>query len=57
MNKLPAAAKLEMLMELLKRKEVHECDKCSHTHEVELGILTPEEIKGLLLNEEKTKPS
>lgn len=47
-NKLSPAAKLAMAMDLLKRKEIHTCDKCDHTHEVELGLLEPEEVKKLL---------
>ena len=45
-NSLPktTAGKLQMLMDLMKRKEIHKCDKCDHEHEVEIGFLEPEEV-------------
>lgn len=42
-----------MLTELIKRKEIHTCDKCDHTHEVELGLLEPEEVKKLFYTDEE----
>lgn len=36
---MSAAGKLQMLMELLKKKETHQCDHCDQEHEIESGIL------------------
>lgn len=48
MNK---AEKLQFLLNMLKKKETHECEKCDHTHEVETGFLSDDEINKLI-NEE-----
>lgn len=42
------AERMQVLMDLLKRKEVHECDKCGESHEIELGVLEEQDIKALL---------
>lgn len=40
-----------MLLDLLKKTEIHKCDKCDHEHEVETGILEPEQFEKLLKEE------
>lgn len=38
------AGKLELLFNLRKRKEIHECSVCGRHHEIETGILSPKEF-------------
>lgn len=44
-------------MNLLKRTEIHKCDKCEHTHEYEAGLFTWNEIKDKLGFEVKIVPN
>lgn len=49
------AQKLAILDNLIKKTEIHKCEECDHTHEVETGILTLEEAQKLLNEESDEK--
>lgn len=40
--------RIQFLLDLVKTKEVHTCDQCDHTHEVETGLFDIEQIKPLI---------
>lgn len=45
-------------MDLMKKTEVHKCDKCDHEHSVETGFLEKEEVLKLLneIKEDEKEP-